>query len=253
MKKLLVLILAIFLTFAVPYGAAKFLSDFMMNWLHEIFSLSQASSYFFGVLIHRLIQFLIAILLLLFIFKQKKIAALFKFNTLKMDMIEFKSLFILWPILTVLFLVIAIFVLDGFTEYLSGLYVFTPGWILVRTSRDLFLLDAISEEVFNRAFMIGFLSIGFGKYLKIRKFKLSHAALLSIPLFALSHVQVTLYPFKIISYDIIQLILSLLTGFIFAYSYEKSKSLMLPFLLHGYTNLVITVSAYMILFFFELS
>lgn len=250
MKKLFVLLLAIFLNFAVPYGAAKFLSDFLMHWFHEIFSLSQASSYFFGALSHRLIQFLIAMLLLLFVFKQKKIVSLFKLSTLRMDMYEFKTLFILWPIMTVLFLVITIFLVDGFAEYLSGLYVFTPEWILVRICRDLFLLDAVSEEVFNRAFMIGLLSIGYGQHIKIGKFKISHAALLSIPLFALSHIQVSLYPFNIISYDIIQLILSILTGFIFAYSYEKSRSLLLPFLLHGYTNLIITVCVYMILFFF---
>lgn len=250
MKKLLILLIAIILTFTVPYGAVKFLSDIIMNWLHEIFSISQTNSYFLGALIHRLIQFLIAMLLLLLVYKQKKINTLFSLNKLRLDLIEFKFLIILWPIMTVIFFIIAILLVDGFVEYLSELYVFTSEWILVRTMRDLFLLDAIAEEVFYRAFMISLLSIGFGKYLKIGNFKISHAALISIPLFTLSHVQVSLYSFKIISYDIIQLILTILTGFIFAYAYEKTRNLTLPIFLHGYTNLAITLSAYMILFFF---
>lgn len=247
MKKLLVLILAIFLTFAVPYGAAKFFSDFLMRWLHEVFSLSLVSSYFLGAFSHRMIQFLIAMLLLFLIFKKEMIGSFFKLRELRQNLIEFKCLFIFWPIMTVLFFVIAIFRFNGFVEYLSDLYMFMPGWILARASRDLLLLDAIAEEVLYRAFIIGLLSIGFDKHFEMGKFKISHAALLSIPLFAVSHVQILLFPLKIISFDIIQLGLTFFTGFIFAYSYEKSHSLILPILLHGYTNFVITISAYLIL------
>lgn len=248
MKKILILILAIVSTFAIPYGAAKVLSEGVMKWLHGMFSLSTAGNYFLGALSHRVIHFLIAMLLLMLIFKREKIVALFDFSHLKRDMVEFRSIFISWPVLTVLFFGSSMMFVDGFSEYLSSLYASVDGWMLSRISRDFFLLDAIPEEVFYRAFMIGLLSIGFSKYLKIGKFEISHAALLSIPLFALSHVQVLLYPFKVLQYDSIQLVLTMLTGFLFAYAYEKTRSLVLPILIHGYTNLVITVSAYAILY-----
>ena len=249
MKKLFVLLLSIFLTFAIPYGAAKFLSDFMMQRFYEIFSFTQASSYFLGALSHRLFQFLIAMILLLFFSKKLEIKPLFKLNNLKQNIIKFKFLIILWPILIILFFVISINFVNGFAKYLSELYIYTPEWILARISRDFFLLDSIAEEVLYRAFMISLLSLVFEKNLKIGNIKISHAAILSIPLFAFSHIQVSLYPFAIISYDVIQLFLTFITGFIFAYSYEKSSSLTLPIFLHSYTNLVITISAYLILFF----
>lgn len=248
MKKILILILAIVLTFAIPYGAAKVLSEGVMKWLHGMFSLSTAGNYFLGALSHRVIHFLIAMLLLMLIFRREKIVALFDFSHLKRDMVEFRTIFILWPVLTVLFFGSSMMFIDGFSEYLSSLYASVDGWMLSRISRDFFLLDAIPEEVFYRAFMIGLLSIGFSKCLRIGKFEISHAALLSIPLFALSHVQVLLYPFKVLQYDSIQLVLTMLTGFLFAYAYERTRSLVLPILIHGYTNLVITVSAYVMLY-----
>jgi membrane protease YdiL (CAAX protease family) len=165
-------------------------------------------------------------------------------------MIEFRGVFILWPIITVLFFVGSMVFIDGFGVYLSALYESTDGWMLARVSRDFLLIDAFPEEAFYRAFMIGLLSLGFRNKLSIGKYHLSQAALISVPLFAISHVQVSLIPFTIIAYDTIQLTLTLITGLLFAYAYERTHSIAVPILLHGYTNLVITVSAYVVLHLF---
>lgn len=138
---------------------------------------------------------------------------------------------------------------DGFRDYLSTLYPQASSWLLAQVSRDFLLFDALPEEVFYRAFMIALLSIGFKSVVEFGRFKISHAALLSVPLFAFAHVQVSLFPFAIIQYDMVQLILTMFTGLLFAYAYEKTECLVVPILLHGYTNLVITVSAYVVLLF----
>lgn len=247
MKKLSVGLLAVILTFVVPYGAAKGPADWMMKWLDERFSLSQAGWYFTGALTHRVIHFAIAIALLLMIYGFEDARKRFDFGNLKNDLSEFRWIIMLWPILTVIFFIGSMLMVDGFGDYLSRLYQSTDGWLLARVGRDFMLIDAIPEEVFYRGVMIGLLSLGFKKSIRVRKFQISHAALLSVPLFALSHVQISTYPFSIVQYDTIQLGLTVLTGLLFGYAYEKTRSLVLPILLHGYTNLVITVSAYVIL------
>ncbi len=232
MKKILVLVLAIIIAFAIPYGFAKVISNFIM----EDFVGSGAVYYFLSALSHRFIQFAIAVGVFVFIFKGKNVKMGFNFEDIISKLKLFRWVFIIWPILTLAFFLLATTYIEGFNEYLSNLYPVEVDWFFARLGRDVLLLDALAEEVLNRALVISLLSIYWKK---------SHAVVLSVPIFSLAHIQVELFPFAVIGYDIIQLCLTMFTGGLFAYSYVKTKNLIVPVLLHGYTNMIITLLAYL--------
>jgi membrane protease YdiL (CAAX protease family) len=161
----------------------------------------------------------------------------FNFEDILSKLKLFKWVFIIWPILTLAFFLLAKTYIDGFNEYLSNLYPLGLDWFFAKLGRDVLLLDALAEEVLNRALIISLLSIYWKK---------NHAVILSVPIFSLAHIQVNLIPFTVIGYDTIQLCLTMFTGLLFAYSYVKTKNIFVPILLHGYTNMMITLIAYLI-------
>lgn len=234
MKKASLVLIAIFLAFTIPYGGAKVISELV------------GEAYFIRVLIHRLSQTGISILLFLLIFRKSQVKLGFDFKTFKRDIIRFKLIFIFWPVATgMFFLVMTVFV-DGFAGYITQLYPMEIGSAAIQLGRDALMLDALAEEVLYRALIIQLMGLCWTREVGFGRVQLTQAAWLSIPIFALSHVQVSFFPFRIIGYDPIQLGLTVLTGFIFAYAYEKTQALVLPILIHGYTNLIITITAYAI-------
>lgn len=232
MKKILVLILSIVYAFSIPYGFAKVISHFLM----KDFVGSAAENYFIGALSHRFIQFTIVVGLFAFIFKRMDIKMGFSFENIVCKLKLFKWVFIIWPVLTLVFFMLATYFIKDFSGYLSNLYPLEMDWFFAKLGRDVLLLDALAEEVLNRALVICMLSMYWEN---------KHAAVLSVPIFSLAHIQVELLPFTVIGYDIIQLCLTLFTGGLFAYSYVKTKNLIVPILLHGYTNMIITLLAYL--------
>lgn len=242
MKKILILILALIITFVIPYGFAKAISDLYA----KSFSDGGAAGFFILKFIHRLAQFIITTILFALIFNRfDDIKMGFSFDDIVNQLKLFKSVVIMWPILTIVFFLLATIFVDGFTDYLSNLYPLETGWVLAKVGRDVLLLDALAEEVLNRALIIQLIAIYWRNRFRLGSWSISHAALLSVPLFVLSHIQVELFPFSITGYDSIQLGLTFFTGLLFAYAYERTKGLLVPIFLHGYTNLTITVVAYL--------
>ncbi|MCD4712271.1 MAG: CPBP family intramembrane metalloprotease [Clostridiales bacterium] len=233
MKKAIVLILSVILAFTIPYGFAKSVSNLIM----DDFVGSGAAYSFFSALSHRMVQFVIVLGLFALIFRKRNDKMGFNFEDILSKLKLFKWVFIIWPILTLAFFLLAKTYIDGFNEYLSNLYPLGLDWFFAKLGRDVLLLDALAEEVLNRALIISLLSIYWKK---------SHAVILSVPIFSLAHIQVNLIPFTVIGYDTIQLCLTMFTGLLFAYSYVKTKNIFVPILLHGYTNMMITLIAYLI-------
>jgi membrane protease YdiL (CAAX protease family) len=108
--------------------------------------------------------------------------------------------------------------------------------MIASLSRDALLLDSFAEEILYRSFVILSLERYWNGAIKIKSWSVSYAALLSVPIFMLAHISLTIFPLKVISYDPIQLVLTLFTGLLFAISFEKTRSLFAPIVLHGYTN-----------------
>jgi hypothetical protein len=243
MKKLIILILAIIISYAIPYGFAKVFS----NILIESFSGGGAARFMIGVLSHRFAQLIVTILLFFLLFSRLNFKMGFNFDDIADKLNHFRSVFVIWPVLTAAFFLIATIFIDGFTDYLSNLYPLHSDWFWSKVVCDVLLLDALAEEVLYRAFIIHLIALYWKGSILLGSRSISHAALLSVPLFALSHVQVELFPFSIIGFDPIQLCLTMFTGLLFAYAYERTKNLVVPILLHGYTNLTITLVAYLTL------
>ncbi|MBV1757716.1 MAG: CPBP family intramembrane metalloprotease [Dethiosulfatibacter sp.] len=243
MKRILILILALIITFIIPYGFAKAISDLYA----KSFSDGGAAGFFILTFIHRLAQFIITTILFALIFNRFDINMGFSFDDIVNQLKLFKSVVIMWPILTIVFFLFTTIFVDGFIDYLSNLYPLETGWVLAKVGRDVLLLDALAEEVLNRAFIIQLIAIYWSNRFRLGSWSISHAALLSVPLFVLSHIQVELFPFSIKGYDPIQLGLTFFTGLLFAYAYERTKGLLVPIFLHGYTNFTITVVAYLTL------
>lgn len=213
-KKILALILVIAVAELVPFGLSKYITDFFGQYISQ----RTASGYFILALIHRGSQFILALILIKLVFKEK---------------------------LSLSFFLISSFCLDGFTGYINNLYPLGMGWMLAKLGRDILLLDAFAEEILFRLFVILFFERYWTGRVKIYKWTISHATLLSVPIFVFAHVSISIYPFKILAYDPIQLLLTAFTGLLFGLAFEKSRSLLAPIVIHGYTNLIITVAGYL--------
>jgi len=136
-----------------------------------------------------------------------------------------------------------------FHIYLSSKYPLSTSWVIASLGRDVLLLDSFAEEILYRSFVILALKRYWDSSVKIKNCSVSQATLLSVPIFMAAHISLSIFPFKVIGYDPIQLLLTLITGSLFAISFEKTRSLLAPIVLHGYTNFIITVAGYVTVFF----
>lgn len=124
-KKIFALILVIAVAELVPFGLSKYITDFFGQYISQ----RTASGYFILALIHRGSQFILALILIKLVFKEK---------------------------LSLSFFLISSFCLDGFTGYINNLYPLGMGWMLAKLGRDILLLDAFAEEILFRLFVILF-------------------------------------------------------------------------------------------------
>jgi uncharacterized protein len=96
------------------------------------------------------------------------------------------------------------------------------------------LLSGPSEELIFRAFAITMFSL----WVKGRLLKgLSNANILAAVIFALAHVGFTFAPFTV-TFDAFQLVYSAALGLAYGASYEQSKSMLYPMIMHSMSNVV---------------
>ena len=240
MKKIVIFLLCLFLGLFIPYGMVSSI----VNVLASYFNLSRDLFDFVTAFIHRGLQFFLTLLIFKILFKDLKRLSLLNMDKDKKSLSFSKLIMILWPLVIITFFTLAHGLVEGFHDYIRIDYPLTGLYPILLPLRDFLLLDALAEEVLYRGLIIAILSKVFTKKRHWTFRNMSSAALLSIPIFVVAHIQVDFFPFKIMYYDEIQLILTLFTGFIFAKAFEDTKGLLMPILLHGYTNLVISLTAY---------
>jgi membrane protease YdiL (CAAX protease family) len=243
-KKIFVLIIVISASEVIPYGFAKYIADSFQNFTAQ----TSALSYFLGALVHRSVQFILVLMLLKLLFRAKLSNFGFNFNNKKLSLNIIAYVSVLWPIIILAFFIFSINCINGFSSYLSSKYPSSVSWMIASLSRDALLLDSFAEEILYRSFVILSLERYWKGTVKIKNWSVSHATLLSVPIFVAAHISLTIFPFKVISYDPTQLVLTLFTGLLFAISFEKTRSLFAPIVLHGYTNFIITVAGYLTVF-----
>lgn len=109
------------------------------------------------------------------------------------------------------------------------------------------LIVGPSEEILFRAFPICILlAAGFCKNYKIFNQDISQAGIISAVLFALAHIGITIFPFEVHHFSVIQLITSLGFGLFYAIVYQKTKSIYYPILIHSISDVVPVVSLFII-------
>lgn len=104
MKRVVIIASAIIMTFVVPYGIAKVMSEWAMGLIDGVIKLSVEGNYFLSALSHRAFQLVVAIILLRLILKWEAIKRLFRLEDLRKGIEAFRGVIIFWPMLTILFL-----------------------------------------------------------------------------------------------------------------------------------------------------
>lgn len=244
LKKILVLLFVVVIAEIVPYGFAKYINDFF----REFITPNKPFGYFIDALLHRGVQFILVFILIKLLFKDKISKFGFNFNNKRLSLKIIAYVAVIWPVIIVGFFIISLAVLDGFREYLQGNYPLGASWIIAKAGRDILLIDAFAEEILYRSFVILVLAKYWRGSINIAKWNISYSTVLSVPIFMIAHVSLSIFPFAIISYDPVQLLLTFFTGLLFAISFEKTNSLFAPIIIHGYTNFIITIAGYLAIY-----
>jgi uncharacterized protein len=113
------------------------------------------------------------------------------------------------------------------------------------------LLSGTSEELLYRALLLGLL-IYFGKQAGFsKKTNIAFAIITSLSAFIIGHISYTLFPFSIISYNVLQLLTVVIFGSFQIYLYFKTKSAFGPMLAHNVLNGVIVLSSLILFLVFK--
>lgn len=104
------------------------------------------------------------------------------------------------------------------------------------------LLSGTSEELLFRAFPVTLLMLAAPKSYRLfnNKVELPLSVILAAVLFSLGHVNWALNPFRL-QYDILQLLYALAMGIIQGWAYVKTRSVVYPMMMHGISNVLVTV------------
>lgn len=243
-KKILLLLFVIIVAEIIPYGFAKYIDDYFGKFIFQ----TDAFGYFIRAFIHRSVQFILVFILLKLMFQDKLSNLGFNFWNKGLSLKILGYVVISWPIIVFVFFLFSMTYVNGFKSYIFNSYPPSATQMAASLSRDILLLDAFAEEILYRTFVILTLRRYWNGRIKVYNCSVSHATLLSVPIFMLAHVAISIFPFRVISYDPIQLCLTFFTGLLFAVSFEKTQSLFSPIILHGYTNLIITLAGYLTTF-----
>lgn len=244
LKKIIVLLGVIIAAELIPYGISKFMDDSISGMLANV-----PWGIWVSILVHRGMQFLSAYILLKLIFKGKLSDWGFNFKNKQLSLKILTYVFIIWPIIILAFFLLSLHTVPGFSNYIYRLYP-PNGWsIAAHLGRDILLLDAFAEEILYRSFVMLVLAKYWQGALRVKGWSISYATLLSVPIFMFAHVSISIFPFQILYYDPVQILLTFFTGLLFAVSYEKTESLFCSVVSHGYTNLIIAIAGFLTTFF----
>ena len=99
----------------------------------------------------------------------------------------------------------------------------------------------LSEEIFFRGFIYSILQKYFGKKIRIIRFSISQAGIITALIFAFAHIGFHIFPLSIISFDIMQFVMAFALGIFYAFILEKTGSLLGPILAHNISDLWLSI------------
>ena len=104
-----------------------------------------------------------------------------------------------------------------------------------------------SEEILFRALPVSLMVFVSGKSIQVKvgKWNLSLETIIAALLFAIAHVQWTLFPLAINYFSSFQLVYAFVLGVIYGKTYQKSGSVLYPMAMHGISNTVMVGTGYL--------
>ncbi len=133
------------------------------------------------------------------------------------------------------------FLLDALSLFKPFAYPVNTQNVLGAMSFQLFL-SGTSEELLFRAFPITLLSMLTSKTFRLFKTQVSVplSVVIAAVTFTLAHINWTVNPFRL-QYDVLQLLYALAMGIIQGWAYVKTRSVVYPMMMHGISNVIVSV------------
>ncbi len=194
---------------------------------------------FLFITVHHLIQMLVALMAIAIISKRHGVSFYLK------SIIDRKGI-IYTIIFTICILIYTLLTYTvGYSMNMIEPYSYTLNIknVLGTLGFQLFI-SGTSEEILFRALPIGILMI---LYSKDVKYKEGIVVLIAAVLFSVAHIKWGVNPFYI-SFSTFQLIYAFILGLIYGFTYLKSKSVVYPVIMHGFSNFIMIGIGYIFQF-----
>jgi membrane protease YdiL (CAAX protease family) len=95
--------------------------------------------------------------------------------------------------------------------------------------------------------VITILALSWKNKVKLGKTEFTAAGTIATLLFAFAHISLNIFPFQIYQFNILQLVFAFGLGLLYAVVFQKTKSLLIPILLHNLSNVIAISMTYILL------
>ena len=224
---------------------------FIGNSVYNALPVSNDAKTFFTGVVQQAIQALLALIIGLVILK-KPLRDLGITTKNAKQSIQYFGIFALsWTIITVLYCVISYFFIPSYWQSMTS--VPSPsGSKVFYTLLFQLVFPGIGEELLFRPAFIAILAAVLQRVEKNSNTsvseKLKHIvfSLITALLFASAHIYFSTSPFKITHIDPLQQVIALTCGFFYAMTYQKTGSLLAPFLCHNFANTITSLCVWIV-------
>jgi membrane protease YdiL (CAAX protease family) len=225
----------------VPYISAQ-----LANFLNPIVQYYDKDGVFLWISFHHIFQLLLTTLVMKFYFGSKLTDWGFNLNESKKAP-RIVALFVFYFMIIEVAGTLFFYILGGSKAPTFG-YPQTFQNITGYYSFEAFLSGTCEEPLF-RGFVITVLALSWKGKIKLGKTEFTTAGIIAAFLFAFAHISFSIFPFQIYQLYILQLIFAFGLGLLYAVTFQKTKSLLTPILLHNLSNVVAISMPYILLLF----
>jgi membrane protease YdiL (CAAX protease family) len=225
----------------IPYISAQ-----LTNSLNSIIQYYDKDGVFLWISFHHIFQLLLTILAMKFYFGSRLTDWGFNLNEIKKAP-KIIALFVFFYLIIEIAGTLFFYMLGGSKEPTFG-YPQTFQNIIGYYSFQAFLSGTCEEPLF-RGFVITVLVLSWKGKIKLGKTEFTTAGIIAAFLFAFAHISFSIFPFQIYQLYVLQLITAFGLGLLYAVIFQKTKSLLIPILLHNLSNVIAISMPYMLLLF----
>jgi uncharacterized protein len=224
---------------------------FIGNSVYNALPVTNDAKTFFTGIVQQAVQALLALLIGLVILKKPLRDLGITIKNTKQSIQYFGIFALSWTIITVLYCTISYFFIPSFWQSMTSVPL-PSGSKVYYTLLFQLVFPGIGEELLFRAAFIAILAVVLKRVEKNTGTHVSEKVknivfnLITAVLFAGAHIYFSTSPFKITHIDPVQQTTALACGFFYAFVYQKTGSLLAPFLCHNFANTLVTVCGWVI-------